>query len=255
MHNNKCKKANYTYSLLLYISVFVLPACSQNKYIAVVSKHKLYRLKADSMHAASVMDSFISSYNDSLTKIMQQQIGYCEAPLTFAQPESNLGNLLADAVWHSSNAYQSIDMVVLSTQIFGSHYLDPGKISLGNCYELIPKENALFIVSVTGKQLQQISDSIAAMKGLPVAGCRILIHAAKNSSILIDQQVPKAQLLYTVCFNEDLCKLRSFRFLQNIPNSIRASISLRTALIVYLKEMQQTQQSLNLRLEQRISYE
>lgn len=255
MVNNKCKKANYTYSLLLYIIILVSPACTHNKYIAVVSNHKQYSLKADSLHEASAMDTFIRSYKDSLVSIMQQQIGYSETPLTFAQPESNLGNLLADAVWHTSKDRQSIDMVVLSTQILGSHYHAPGKITLGNCYELLPKENALIIVSLTGKQLQQLSDSIAVMKGLPVAGCRILIHTNKSTSILIDQQSPKAQLLYTICFNEDLSKLRPFRFLQNNPYTSRSNISLRAALIAYLKEMQQTQKPLNLRLEQRISYE
>lgn len=255
MHNNKCKKAHYACLLISCIIIICTPSCKKQTYIPALTRNKQYSLKVDSTQQLYEMESFMKAYRDSLAIIMQQQIGYTETPLTFAQPESNLGNLVADAVWQTSNANQSIDMVVLSTQILANHYLAPGKISLGNCYELIPKEHALIIASLTGNQVQQLSDSIAAAKGLPVAGCQILIGTTKKTSILIAQQSPKEQLLYSVCFDEDLSKLWSFRFLQNSQYTYKSKTSVRAALIAYLKHMQTIKHPLNTKLEQRISYE
>jgi 2',3'-cyclic-nucleotide 2'-phosphodiesterase (5'-nucleotidase family) len=255
MHNNKWEKANYTYTTLLYMLFIFTVSCKNNIYIAVPVANKIYQLKADSLNQQTMIDSIMKNFWAKRLDLMQETIGNTALPLTFAQPESSLGNLLADAVWNYFVNKHPLDIVVLSPQIIGLHYLAPGNITIENCIELLPKDNQLIIASLNGLQIQQLSDSIAAMNGMPIAGCNIKINSKKSTTILVAQQMPKEQRLYRVCFNEDLSKQRAFRFLQNTYNAYNSQISLRTALITYFKQINQNKQKLSVPIEQRISYE
>ena len=111
-------------------------------------------------------------------------IGHSDIPLTKAQPESTLGNFMADAMLVAG---QRIDPdVVAAIGNYGGirlPYIAPGPITRGKVYELMPFDNTLNIIEIPGAVLQQFCDAMAARKGWPMRcstrACTATSSAAK----------------------------------------------------------------------------
>src|SRR5690606_11149141 len=101
----------------------------------------------------------------------QVVIGRTDIPLTKAQPESTLGNFVADA--QMIVAKKLDNKVVASVVNYGGirlNYIAPGELTKGKIFELMPFDNMLTIVEVPGEVLKQFCNHMAKYRGWPVSG-------------------------------------------------------------------------------------
>lgn len=246
-------KRRFFFPILLAV-LPVFSACHKPYYIEQ-HQQRFYAIDKQRQPDTAVM-SWLSPYKKGVDTQMQVVIGHTDIPLTKAQPESTLGNFMADA---QLEAGKRIDpKVVASVVNYGGirlTYLSPGPITKGKMYELMPFDNMLCIAEIPGRVLREFCDAMAQRKGWPVAGLAFTISKEKKAeNILVDGKPLNDNLVYKVALNDytarggDNCD-----FLVPLKKKY-TSIFLRDVLIDYVAALEQESKPLHPNLEKRIQY-
>lgn len=122
----------------------------------------------------SIEDSAVAQLLQPYEKKLEhlnEVIGHAPEDIRKGQPEGSLGNLIADMVRESSAKLfgMAADICVLNNGGFRVP-ISKGAISRGTVFELMPFENALVMVSLSGRELLQVAEKIASAGGQPVSG-------------------------------------------------------------------------------------
>jgi 2',3'-cyclic-nucleotide 2'-phosphodiesterase (5'-nucleotidase family) len=111
-----------------------------------------------------------------------------EAPydIVKAKPEGALGNLTADMV---RNAMVSLRGHVVHMAVINNGGLRvplyKGPITVGRVYELMPFDNTLVLLKLSGAQVLSLADELAKFGGEPVSGIRFRIEDGKAADVLL----------------------------------------------------------------------
>lgn len=172
----------YKYLLLAFI---LLSAC-KSKYVFHVSDYDAQSKKIDGNIEVkdSTLYNIIKPYKSSLNETMQEKVAEALSDFTKAQPESTLGNLVADATRFMASKYlnEVIDIGIVNYGGVRVPSISKGDITLGNVFELMPFDNYLVVVEVTGQELEAIIAKIAIYGGWPVSGLSFKIEDDKTFS-------------------------------------------------------------------------
>jgi len=186
---------------------------------------------------------------------MQVVIGHADTTLYKAQPESTLGNFLADA--QLKMAKKNDKNVVAAVANYGGirvPYISAGEITLGKIYEMMPFDNMLTITDIPGDVMKRFCDHIAGAKGWPVSGIRFRIAGKEARDIYIDGKQLDEHTTYRIAVNDymanggDNCD-----FLVPLKKET-TNIFIRDALIDYVKELEQQHKPLHPKIENRLQY-
>lgn len=199
--------------------------------------------------------SFLQPYKLRMDSLMNEIIGYMSTPLTKAQPECTAGNFMADAQFYK--ARQIDTEVIASVMNYGGirvPYIPPGAITKRAIYELMPFDNKLTIVEISGKGLLELCDHMAAMGGWPVKGISFQIKEKKALNVLINNNPVNEKLIYKVVMSDylatggDQCD-----FLLKCSRKV-INLFIRDVLIEYMDDLNKRGDSITITLENRISY-
>jgi len=135
--------------------------------------------------ADSGMARFLQPYKAGLDRNMNEVLIQSAARLDKAKPESALGNLLTDALLQeASRRYgKNIDLAHLN---YGGirNSLPNGPITTGSVFEVMPFDNAVTVLTLSGKQLQQFLEHFAAHdEALVVSGVRVKLSGKQLQSV------------------------------------------------------------------------
>lgn len=226
-----------------------LAACHRPYYIHKESA-SIYSIERSSA-ADSSMVNMLLPYRHQMQQVMQDVIAYNDTMLIKAQPESTLGNLLADAQLYAARKKDS--SVHLSIANYGGirlPYLAAGPVTIGKMYELMPFDNSIVIALIPGGVMKEFCNHIATSGGWPISGMRFVIKDKRATGIEINGKPLDTALTYKVAINDymagggDNCS-----FLK--PLEVRpVNIFVRDALIDYVK----FQKQVRVGLEKRIYY-
>ncbi|MBL0342072.1 MAG: 5'-nucleotidase C-terminal domain-containing protein [Bacteroidetes bacterium] len=134
---------------------------------------------------------YIYPYKVHLDSVMSEVLAYSAEPLEKGQPESKLGNFVADLCFQSINAglLQSAgnisDFCVLNNGGLRSS-LPSGNIILKNVYELMPFENELVVLEMSGSTVAKLLQFIANKGGVPVSNIKMKISDKKAVDVFIN---------------------------------------------------------------------
>lgn len=134
----------------------------------------------------------IEPYKKSLESQMDTKISFTNAELTKQGDNSSLGNLLADYTlqgakeWAAKNNVAKIDGAVINIGGIRTN-IGKGDILLRHIYEVMPFENELVIVKMTGAQLQgMFGYYLQTQKNNPVSNMVIETEGGKINKALIN---------------------------------------------------------------------
>jgi 2',3'-cyclic-nucleotide 2'-phosphodiesterase (5'-nucleotidase family) len=134
----------------------------------------------DSMAAA-----MIAPYRDSIQGKMNEIIGYSRVVLKKEQPEGSLGNFICDAIMNHYHS-QKPDLCVVNYGGIRIPQIPDGAITTGKIFELMPFDNGMTMIYLSGKNLKQLFEKIAQKKGWPVSeGVSLQIQDGKLISCYI----------------------------------------------------------------------
>ncbi len=176
--------------LLLITSVVIAFSCKPNLILKEVKTKNLTVAENVSPLDIQIVLQYLP-YKNILEKDMQRVISFSEKEMVKGKPESGLTNLLADLVLDEAQKEAvrmnlQIEPVVSFFNYGGIRtWLPKGEITVGKIFELMPFENEMVFIQLTGEQLQQFYDIVAAKGGDSVGGVRFVISNGKAKNIMI----------------------------------------------------------------------
>ena len=152
-----------------------LAACGNQK----IANYSAGNAEVIDDNSSSELDSLIAPYKAAMDSQMEELIGKANYNLEKEAPESPLGNFAADVVFEAGLQYgaktKDIGPDAMKKSIcllnFGGlrSTINKGDLTIGNVYELMPFDNTLTLVKLSGDQMRALAIYIFEAHGQPVS--------------------------------------------------------------------------------------
>ncbi len=181
------KTALYIKICLLF-SLFIACKAKQSVVSTVFTKTKIDKIDKDTS-----VSNLIAKYKQELTATMDEVIAYAEVPMVKELPESNLGNFVSDLLLDYGRSRFNNDSIAVNFTMFNNgglrSTLPMGNITVGNIFELMPFDNQLVCVKLSGKAMLELFQYVANRGGMPIAGFRLkMTRDKKVESVYFDNK-------------------------------------------------------------------
>lgn len=239
-----------------WLSAFLLVLVTACKTYYPVSEQAKLDKVTHTIPADSSIHAFYLPYKDSLDKIMKVPVAELEQDLFKKQPESTLGNMMADIVRLKTAEYtgDKIDFAITNYGGIRVQSLSKGILNVEHAYLLMPFDNYLVEQTWSGKLVQDVCDSVAKMKGWPVSGISFTIRNAKATAVKVNQVPLDTAASYRVALVDYVANGGDGMFcLKAIPQKETGRL-FRDAILEYWKEQAKAGHKISVKLENRISY-
>jgi 2',3'-cyclic-nucleotide 2'-phosphodiesterase (5'-nucleotidase family) len=176
-------------TLPLIFSIVLLSATSCHRHLTVSkSDYKQYSMDTQLTADSSVVKYYLP-YKEKMQAEMSKVIGQTEQELTKpATPETLMGNFFSDAMLTEGLKKDPTIQFTLSTKGGLRTTFPKGNITVSNVFELMPFENEMVVLKLTGQNVQQVIDFIVKKDGEPVSGIRMKIKDHKAYDVTIGGQ-------------------------------------------------------------------
>ncbi len=181
-----------SFSYTLLITCFVLILSCKTTFVSTEVKTQNISVTDDINPLDSQLVRLYLPYKNILEKDMGRVIAYSEKEMVKNKPESGLTNLLSDLLLEEGQKEALRSNLHFNPVVSYFNYggirtwLPKGDITVGKIFELMPFENEMVFIHLTGEQLQQFYDIVAAKGGDSVGGVRFVISNNKAKNIVID---------------------------------------------------------------------
>jgi 2',3'-cyclic-nucleotide 2'-phosphodiesterase (5'-nucleotidase family) len=149
-------------------------------------QYKSYRIN-DAATKDSAVNQFLEPYRSNVNKTMNSVVGIVDESMDKAQPESRLGNFMADAMYTmAAEKYNTpVDAAFINFGGIRLTQLPKGEVTTGKVFELMPFDNILIIQKIRGDVLQQFLNLTAGKGGWPCAGITMQLKDKKAINVMV----------------------------------------------------------------------
>ncbi|WP_207535407.1 5'-nucleotidase C-terminal domain-containing protein [Desertivirga arenae] len=180
----------------LSIILVCLGSCAKKVSVKIVDKN-LYPITPTLPQDSSIL-AFYKPYKLQIDSQMNTVIGWAENDIKAAKPEGALNNLMVDAMAKAA-AKRGIAFDLVHTNYKSLRVpILKGNIKRFKIFELMPFENLLVTVKMSGLQVKELFDYIGDQGGDPIAGARFDISGGKAENILINDKPLNPSTVYTI---------------------------------------------------------
>ena len=245
------------------LSLFILGvtfACNPSLTVSR-SENQQYRI-SDTQGEETAIHSFIKPYHDSLESQLGKVIVYSDIALITGSgkkdmpPEQTaMGNFMVDAcMFIAKQRARELSKPAPDISIFtwGSirKSLPAGNITLNNIFELMPFENEMVVLKLTGSETKQLLNQLAKRYD-PIGGA--LITKAEVNQLFINGNALDENKIYYVLASDYLSfGGDNLTVLKNASERYFCGVKVRDAIIQYLESLQAKGETLKPDYEQRI---
>jgi 2',3'-cyclic-nucleotide 2'-phosphodiesterase (5'-nucleotidase family) len=249
------KKWSRLHSIYFLYLALLLTACKTSSHyqLSGVSYQQAPVKKTTS--ANNPLEQMLKPYADSINKTMNRVLGLNAQILEKRKPESTLGNLVADAslIMAQQKLDPNTECAFVNYGGIRINNIQPGPITLGKVYELMPFDNVLVVISISGTQLQTLCDKIAAADGWPTSGLSFNISNGKATNVVIGTRPIDEMATYKIALSDYLANggddLTMFK---NLPQTNKNYL-VRQAIIDYIQAECKNNAMLQVNITQRIT--
>lgn len=176
------------FSGTIILSAFLgLYACHTKPLVSNIEEsHYIVNKNEIDSSIYKAINPYKKSYDEQMTKV----IAHAEGAFVKADVESTLGNLFCDAVIAETKKRLGKDSSMLNVAVFNKgglrNSLPKGNITIGNIFELMPFDNEVVLLKLSGAQFKDMLDKIVEKGGIPVGGMRLTMHGSKAVDVTIN---------------------------------------------------------------------
>ena len=245
------KKSSINFAVIIF---FGLISSSCNRHFTV-QKDEYKQYGIDSLVAVdSSVVKYYMPYKKKMEAEMNRVIGQAEQELTKPSvPETLLGNFFSEAMLAEGLKNDPAIQFTFSTKGGLRVTIPKGDITVSNIFELMPFENELVVLKLSGANVLKLIDFIIKKEGEPVAGLRMKIKNKIAYDIIIAGQpfdVNKTYNLLTYDYlangGDDLECLANPIERKNVGKKVR------DALMDYIGDQTRNGKKINAQLDERI---
>jgi len=232
------------------IAFIFLVSCKPMPQTAVV-EYKDYQITKEAPVDSSFI-RFLAPYGSVLKSSMGKVIGFSTEGLSLKQPESTIGNFMADAMKQQAEKHfnQKVDAAFVNYGGVRSN-ISKGKLTVGMIFELMPFDNLIVLQKLNGKVLMQLLDKIAADGGWPVSGITMEIKDKKATHVLVNGQAFNSSATYIVANSDYVANGGNDCAMLKGIAQMNKGILLRDALIDYVSLLTANGKSIDAKIENR----
>lgn len=225
----KMLKGLKQYSVIPALVLLLLGSACRPAAISV-SSHESAAIPVDSLIAPDAeTEAFIAPYKKELEAAMSRVVGYAARELNKGPVESRLGNFVADLTEEMAEKYAGYEVDMGAVTIGGLRVsLPEGPVRLGDLYELMPFENMVWVLELSGEQTRQLFEYAAERKNLAVSGSKLVVENDRPVSILINGEPLDENRTYTLAISDylasggdDMSFLKEARILDMLDVKLR----------------------------------
>ncbi|MDX1684936.1 MAG: 5'-nucleotidase [Saprospiraceae bacterium] len=196
----------------------------------------------ESIDADSSVWATIQPYKIELDAEMDRVLAYNTTMLEKGKPESTLTNWFSDVIMNQAEEVFD-EPVAFAIQNYGGirrTQLGAGNVTVGNVFELMPFDNEMVLLSMSGSEVRHLLDRMASVGGWPVSReLRFQIKDKKAVNITIRGEPLVADKKYGVVMPDYIANGGDgLKFLIDIDR-VQKGVLIRDAVIRYL-EMKET---------------
>lgn len=243
--------------LSLLLVLVGVTACNSGYHL---TNRTASRIAVDSVVAPadSSVARFLTPYRQGLDKTMNEVLTRSTARIEKGQPDGPLNNLLTDALLQQATQRygKPIDCSHLNFGGIRSN-LPQGNITTGSVFEVMPFDNQLVVLTVTGDMLRQMLDHFASGNKLVVGGLRAKLHDGKAQAVTFTNgRTLQPVETYTIALSDYVADGGdSAGFLKNAVKRENINYLIRDALIDYFRQQGKSGQPITPTSDGRISLE
>jgi 2',3'-cyclic-nucleotide 2'-phosphodiesterase (5'-nucleotidase family) len=194
---------------------------------------------ADFIEDDAAIDTIVVPYREQLHDQLSTVLTHSRGIIERGKPEGPLGNLTADIL--RNRATREMDRTVHIAILNNGGLRVPlpqGPVNVGHIFELMPFENYITVLRMSGEQVGQLAQEIAAVGGEAVSGIRFRINNGVAEDILVGSRSIEPDAEYLVATNNWLADGGGdMPSLWNPAERIDIPVLIRDAFIEYLKYM------------------
>ena len=239
----------YTRSCFI-IALLLLLSCRPIPQTAIVT-YKDYQITKEAPVDSSFI-KFLTPYGAVMKTSMGKLIGFSTEGLSKKQPESTIGNFMADAMKQQAEKHfaQKVDAAFVNYGGVRS-YISKGNVTIGMIFELMPFDNLIVLQKLTGTVLMQLVDKIAADGGWPVSGITMEIKDKKATHVFVNGQALNLSSNYIIANSDYVANGGSDCAMLKGIAQMNKGILLRDALIDYASWLTANGKSIDAKIENR----
>lgn len=231
-----------THYFLLCFSLLFFSACKKETPV------RLYQIKAQQLvtDSTTVDNKAITAIIEPFKKHLNSQLDavLCTTPIdlvrTDAKLESSLGNLMADICFEQGNpVYQkqtsnTIDFVLFNYGGIRAP-IAKGNITARNAFEVMPFENELVVVELSGEKVKELLNYLFVnKKAHPISKLKLKLNETSYQEVIINNMPFDATKNYFVLTSDYLQEGGDKMNFFKVPISLhKTGYKIRTALIDY----------------------
>lgn len=169
---------------LLVILLIFISGCTTIRHTAGIEGTANYI--SDSIPEDPTQIALLESYQQIVSKDMNEVVASIATELEKHRPESTMGNWVTDALRNSliRKGY-TVDIAILNNGGMRLPSIGEGDLTVGRIYELWPFDDNAVIMHMSGAELLVFIKRIAEDGGWPISnGNRLVIHKKKFESFL-----------------------------------------------------------------------
>jgi 2',3'-cyclic-nucleotide 2'-phosphodiesterase (5'-nucleotidase family) len=231
--------------ILLFLIIGNL-SCKEKQYTSIKVEGKRIPIQK-TIAPDTTIQNFIKPYSVHLNKTLDSALAYNPSNLNKNNGKLNtaLGNLMADIVMEQANPIlksrtnREIDFVLLNHGGIRSN-ISKGKVSARTAYNIMPFENEIVVVEITGKKVNEMLKYLERAKTAhPVSGINISVD--KNYRVInakIQGKAINTNQNYLIATSDYLQQGGdNMKFFEDPVNVYKIDYKLRNSFIDYFKKV------------------
>lgn len=218
-------------------TILILISCSPHWMVREIDSKNI-PVNVQTSFIDPEVQSMLTPYRDSINHDMSKLVAVSSTPLVKGKPESKLTNLVSDILLDLGADYCKKQKLNFQPDISYVNYgglrasLPQGKITVGHIFELMPFENEIVLVKISGRAVREMADRIASRGGEGVAGLRMGLRDGKSGTINIgNKQLDEAALYWIVTSDYIANGGDQMSMLANSAERINTGLKIRDVLI------------------------
>lgn len=246
---------------LLITWVFFLFSC-QHDAVKTAYDTENISVSAEEAPLDSGIIKLYTPYKEIIDKDMNRVISHSAVEMDKDRPESLLTNFLGDLLLEEGAKETQLQKLDFLPSISFYNYggirasIPKGDITVREVFELMPFENEMVYVELSGANTKIFLDYIAEHGGGSIGGARFTIKSDEASAITIGGKPFDPQLTYWLVTNDYVAGGGDgLAVLQDRINFINSGKLIRDVIIRNLEEHQKNNETLSAKLDGRISNE
>ncbi len=245
---------NFTYLLLI---LFCYISCGLENTSADDPNFNMIEIDS-SIKNNGFIDSIVFPYKNELEDEMSQIIGVASKTLSneVKRGETTLGNFVSDLIYYQSNLLfkDSIHLALINTHGGLRVPISEGNISVRNIFELMPFDNEMVVLTLTGKEVERVFQHTAQDCRNSISPAIFTIYDGAAKNIRINNQPIDTNKTYNLAISDYLANGGGgFDFLIEKPQK-SINIKLRDMIIKHIKELTSNEKQVSAELENRITF-